>query len=103
MSVDAALGSGVAGPARADAWVALVENGLATKVARGENQGRGLVDHFVVRRLTRAFTVEAGGSGRGDVELALEPGWRRDRMAVTVFLQGGKDVAVLAAAAARPR
>jgi len=101
VSVDAALGAGKL--ARADAWVALVENGLATTVARGENKGRALVDHFVVRRLTRAFTVEAGGSQRGDVQLGLEPGWRRDRMAVTVFLQGGKNPEVLAAAAARPR
>jgi hypothetical protein len=103
VSVDAALGAAKPGPARADAWVALVENGLATMVARGENQGRGLVDHFVVRRLTRAFTVEAGRPRRGDVELALESTWRRDRMAVTVFLQDEKDLAVLAAAAARPR
>ena len=103
VSVDAALGTGKPGLARADAWVALVENGLATKVGRGENSGRGLVDHFVVRRLTRAFTVEAGNPRRGDVELALEPTWRRDRMTVTVFLQDGRDLEVLAAAAARPR
>ncbi len=104
VSVDAALGARRAGsPARADAWVALVENGLATRVARGENQGRGLVNHFVVRRLTRAFAVEPGSSRRGDVALALEPGWRRDRMVVTVFLQDEKGLAVLAAAAARPR
>jgi hypothetical protein len=103
VSVEAALGTGKPGLARADAWVALVENGLATKVGRGENSGRGLVDHFVVRRLTRAFTVEAGHPRRGDVELALEPTWRRDRMAVTVFLQDGRDLEVLAAAAARPR
>ena len=102
VSVDAALGASKAG-SRADAWVALVENGLATRVARGENQGRGLVNHFVVRRLTRAFAVEPGSSRRGDVVLALEPGWRRDRMAVTVFLQEDRGLAVLAAAAARPR
>ena len=102
--VDAALGARRDdSPARADVWVALVESGLTTPVKRGENEGRSLVNHFVVRRLTRAFELEAGASRRGDVTLALEPGWRSDRLAVTVFLQDRDRHHVLAAAAARPR
>jgi hypothetical protein len=96
VSVDASLG----GAGRADAWVALVENSLATKVARGENQGRALVNHFVVRRLARAFQVEGGAARAGQVTLALDPSWRRDHLSVTVFLQDPDSRAVLAAASA---
>ena len=53
-----------------------------------------------VPELARQLSV---ATRRADVELALEPTWRRDRMAVTVFLQDGRDLEVLAAAAARPR
>ena len=97
VSVDASLGRGPA----ADAWVALVESGLATRVARGENQGRALDNHFVVRRLVRAFRLEPGASRRGDVALALDPSWRRDRLAVTVFVQEPDSLAIVGAAAAR--
>jgi hypothetical protein len=97
VSVDAALGGRAR---RADAWVALVENSLATRVARGENQGRALVNHFVVRRLARAFRVEGDAARAGDVTLAVDPSWRRDNLAVTVFLQDPDSRAVLAAATA---
>jgi hypothetical protein len=98
VSVDAGLAGGAG--ARADAWVALVESSLATRVARGENQGRALMNHFVVRRLVKALSLEAGASRRGDVALALEPGWRRDHLGVTVFLQDPSSLAVLAAGSA---
>jgi hypothetical protein len=98
VSVEAALPS--RGSARADVWVALVESGLATQIARGENQGRALMNHFVVRRLVKGMSLDAAGSRRGDVSLALEPGWRRDRMGVTVFLQDPSSLAILAAGSA---
>lgn len=89
------------GAARADALVALVESGLSTKVARGENGGRALANQFVVRRLVKAFALERGGVRRGEVHLDLDPAWRRDRLAVTVFLQDPASLRVLAAASAR--
>jgi hypothetical protein len=85
--------------ARADAWVALSESGLATRVARGENQGRSLVNDFVVRRLVKAFSIAPGAAQRGQVALAVDAGWRRDRLSVTVFLQDPDSRRVLAAAA----
>jgi hypothetical protein len=89
------------GAARADALVALVENGLSTKVARGENSGRALANQFVVRRLVKAFALEGAGVRRGEVHLDVDPAWRRDRLAVTVFLQDTSTMRVLAAASAR--
>jgi hypothetical protein len=97
VAVEAELDGG-----RADAMVALVESGLSTKVARGENSGRALVNHFVVRRLVKAFAVE-GGAGKGEVALPVDPAWQRDRLAVTVFLQDPASLRVLAAASARMR
>jgi hypothetical protein len=82
------------GPASAERWVALVESGLATEVTRGENRGKSLENDFIVRRLIR---LEPGA---GEVSLALDPAWRRDRLSVAVFLQDPDSLAVLAAARA---
>lgn len=98
--VDASL---VAGGRGAEAWVALTEDGLSTRVARGENAGRKLRGEHVVRRLAHAFALEAGGSRRADVELALDPAWKGERLGVVVFLQDPGDRRVLAAARARAR
>ena len=97
VTVDAAL---PAGKARADAWVALTESGLSTRVARGENKGLEMINDHVVRRLSAAFTVEAGASRQGKVDLPIDPSWRRDHLDVIVFLQDPASQRVLAAARA---
>ncbi|HVV84434.1 MAG TPA: DUF1223 domain-containing protein [Kofleriaceae bacterium] len=59
-------------PAGADAWVALYEDDVATRVVRGENAGATLRNDHIVRRLER---IAAAGQA-GTVEVALEPAWK---------------------------
>lgn len=72
-----------------DLMVAIYETGLSTAVERGENSGRTLRDDVVVRALTRATRVSAGGpaQARGTAEIALEKGWNRGALGVAAFLQ----------------
>lgn len=68
---------------------AIFENGLETAVSRGENARRTLHNDFVVRRLERWGTLEAGATSwsSGRREIVLEPEWNVDRLGVAVFAQ----------------
>ncbi|HUS62981.1 MAG TPA: DUF1223 domain-containing protein [Kofleriaceae bacterium] len=70
-------------------WAALVESGLRTEVSRGENSGRHLSNDFVVRRLERVVD--------GEASLRVARAWRREHLAVVVFVQDPGDLQVLAA------
>lgn len=87
-----------AGGTAAAAWVALVENGIDTDVKRGENRGRVLRNDAVVRRLVRAFQLRPHERKNETVDLAIDPGWRRDRLAAVLFLQDPESLAIRAAA-----
>ncbi|HEU5055602.1 MAG TPA: DUF1223 domain-containing protein [Kofleriaceae bacterium] len=89
-----------AGASRAAAFLVLVESGIETEVTRGENQGRVLRNDFIVRRLARAFDLAPRERKSETVELAIDPAWRRDRLAVVLFLQDPESLAIRAAARA---
>ena len=59
-------------PGDADVFVAVWEDGLRTKVPRGENSGSTLVGDHVVRRFERV--AAAGASGH--VAIKLDASWR---------------------------
>ncbi|MCB9559198.1 MAG: DUF1223 domain-containing protein [Kofleriaceae bacterium] len=80
-------------PGGGDAWVAVVEDGLVTDVASGENADRTLRSDHVVRALVRV----AGAGTRGDVDVTLEPRWRD--VHVVVFAQDDASGAIVAARA----
>ena len=90
----------VAGASPAVAFVAVVESGIDTEVTRGENRGRVLRNDHIVRRLTRAFELAPHERKTETVDLAIDPAWRRDRMAVVLFLQDPESLAIRAAARA---
>ena len=83
-------------PPGADVWVALYEDELTTRVARGENAGEALRNDHVVRRLERVVT--AGASA--DLDLALDPSWRH--LGAVAFAQR-PDRAIVATRALDPR
>jgi hypothetical protein len=83
-----------AGDAPARAYVALVESGIDTRVLRGENQGRVLHSDHIVRRLRRAFELAPHQRKSETVELALDPGWRREHLEVVLFLQNPESLAI---------
>jgi hypothetical protein len=68
-------------PPRAEVWAALWQDGLSTRVVRGENAGATLVNDRVVRVLRR---VAAAGR-TGSVEIELDPTWKS--AGVVVFAQ----------------
>jgi hypothetical protein len=78
-------------------FAAVVEEGLVTRVQRGENSGRTLANDHVVRRLEEVMTVGAGARAQRTVTIALAPDWKRERLAVVLFAQDPKTLRVEAA------
>jgi len=93
----------VAGAAgAAEAFLALTEGPLESRVPRGENAGRVLTHAAVVRKWLELGPVAAtGGHYRAAPSVELDPGWRPERMKVVVFIQERGTGQVLGAASAR--
>lgn len=82
-------------PQRAVVNVAIVQRGLDSEIARGENAGRTLRQDNVVR----AFASTPLFGERGEVELAVPPGLDPDQATVIGYVQQEADRAVVGAAA----
>ncbi len=67
--------------------LAVAENGLSTRVTRGENNGHTLVHDGVVRRLVELGQTNAGGEYHAVVPVPLDPSWSRSASHVVVFTQ----------------
>jgi len=87
-----------AGDSAARAYVVLVESAVDTRVLRGENRGRVLRNDHIVRRLRRAFELAPQQRKSETVELAVDPTWRREHLAVVLFLQDPESLAIQSAA-----
>ena len=72
--------------------LALTEDGLSTKVKRGENQGREMRHDAVTRKLSRIGSMDIGGgfSQRVAVAPMIDSGWKKDALHVVVFVQSAK-------------
>ena len=82
------------GPAQV--LLAVVEDGLVSKVLRGENEGRTLPHTAVVRSLEGVGTIAASAAAwEGDVEVPTSASWQRTR--IVVFVQDRETLRVLAA------
>ncbi|HEV7668009.1 MAG TPA: DUF1223 domain-containing protein [Thermoanaerobaculia bacterium] len=82
-------------PRDADVLVALIENGLVTKVGKGENGGRTLKNDAVVRRLQKAFALGAAPGGRtGAVDFPLGEASTGRKLGVAVLVQDPKTRAI---------
>ncbi len=84
--------------------VALYENGVETRVLRGENSGRVLTNDFIVRRIEETSIVPDAkrGSGR-DVRFRIDPAWNRAHLGVAAFVQDRSTMRILGATTATPR
>ncbi|MEU4555692.1 hypothetical protein EV382_1599 [Micromonospora violae] len=82
-------------PQRAVLHAAVVERGLDSEIARGENAGRTLRQDNVVR----AFRSVALDAERGQVELTTPPGFDPQRASVIGFVQENGDRAIVGATA----
>ena len=70
-----------------EVWVALVEDDLTTRVARGENGGRTLRNDNVVRVFRRAMTLRPRSDGAGRVTIAPDRAWKLERVKIVAFAQ----------------
>jgi hypothetical protein len=85
----------------ADIVVMVTESGLSTDVKRGENHGKTLKHAPVVRYLATIGRVVADGTtGSAHADIAIDGGWRRDRLAVVAFVQENRGRTILASASA---
>ena len=83
----------------ARAYVALYENQLANKVARGENGGKYLEHDFVVRDLSPPHPAGAGDAPEFQHRFALDQSWKKGNLFVAAFVQNersGKTLQALA-------
>lgn len=84
------------------AWLAVFENGLSSRVTAGENAGKLLYHDFVVRELAGPFPVGGDGSAHLDLTIRLAPEWNPEHTGVAIFVQR-RDNGEMVQAAALPR
>ena len=73
----------------ADVMVAVVEDGLVSKVTAGENGGRTLEHAAVVRKLTRIGEAR-GAAWMGDQRITVDSTWAQERRAPRRFRAGAQ-------------
>jgi hypothetical protein len=81
--------------------LAITENNLQSSVARGENAGRKLKHHAVVRKLSVIGLINARATDAFSARPAVivASGWRRENLRAIVFVQERASRRVLGAAA----
>lgn len=85
----------------ADVEIAVAEDGLTSRVGRGENGGRTLSHTAVVRSLITADAIPPAATTRiVTVDLPLAPEWRTTHLRVVGFVQERQSRRVLGAGAA---
>jgi hypothetical protein len=102
-SVSATLAKAVDG-AEYFVVVALTEREITTKVLRGENSGRTLVNDHVVRRLETPIRMlgKQGSAAEGTVTFDLDPSWNANNLEVVAFVQDPMSMKIVGAAVTRP-
>ncbi len=82
----------------ADVLLAITENGLLSKVSRGENSGRDLPHSAVTRKLIKIGSLSKGAFN-GESKINLEDKWKRENLKAVVFVQERASRRVLGATA----
>lgn len=80
-------------PANDDLMLAIVEDGVTTKIEHGENAGRTITNDAIVRKLIRVAA--------GRATIPVDPAWRN--VSATAFVQDRTTLAIGAAASAQVR
>jgi hypothetical protein len=92
---------GISPRGETELWVAVTEKGLQTDVKAGENSGETLKHAAVVRSLRKIDTLRDPAGYNRPIQLAIEPAWKKENLAVVVFL-AEKGSHKIIGAAARP-
>ncbi len=88
-----------AGSTDADTYLAVIENGLASAVAGGENRGKHLQHDFVVRTLLGPYPLGSSGTQELATTLELAADTNPDQTAVIAFTESRRTGEVLQALA----
>lgn len=91
---------GVAIHGEAEVWIAVTEKGLQTDVKAGENSGETLKHAAVVRSLRKIDTVRDPAGYKRQDQVTIDPGWKKENLAVVVFLAEKSSRKIIGAAAA---
>jgi hypothetical protein len=78
--------NGIVPRGETELWIALTETGLQTDVKAGENSGETLKHAAVVRSLRKIETVHDLVGYQRQIQTEVEPGWKKENVAVVVFL-----------------
>lgn len=72
--------------------LAIIEDGLESKVSRGENRGKVLSHQGVTRHFATIGTIDADQSPgfSGESEVSLDPSWDLSNLKVVVFVQASQ-------------
>lgn len=94
LEFDSAAGAPLAVEARfaalkpgAEAWLAVYENNLESRVLAGENGGKVLRHDYVVRRLLGPLSPDADGRLSLSRRIVPAPDWKRTDLGVAAFVQ----------------
>jgi hypothetical protein len=90
---------GISPRGETELWVAVTEKGLQTDVKAGENSGETLKHAAVVRSLRKIDTLRDPAGYNRPIQLAIEPGWKKENLAVVVFLAERGSHKIIGAAA----
>jgi len=67
-------------------WAAVTEKGLQTDVKAGENSGETLKHAPLVRNLRKIDTLRDPAGYNRQIQIDIDPGWKKENLAVVVFL-----------------
>ena len=81
-------------------WIAVTEKGLQTDVKAGENSGETLKHAAVVRSLRRMDTLRDTAGYNRQIQLDINPGWKKENLSVVVFLAEKSSRKIIGAASA---
>lgn len=91
---------GISVRGEAELWIAVTEKGLQTDVKAGENSGETLKHAAVVRSLRRIENVRDLSGYNRQVQVAINPGWKKENLPVVAFLAEKNSRKIIGAAAA---
>jgi hypothetical protein len=101
--LEVSTADGVSLKSSVEVWLAVIENNLTTKVARGENGGRTLQHSAVVRTMRNIGTIASGSSSwSARVPVAFAAEWERSRTRVVAFVQDHSSREILGASVTLP-
>jgi hypothetical protein len=80
-------------------WVAVTEKGLQTDVKAGENSGETLKHAAVVRSLRKIDTLRDPAGYDRQIQVPIDPGWKKENLAVVAFLAEKSSRKIIGAAA----